>query len=210
MSIRTVSGANRTAEVTERIADALIRLEELRPQQVVLFGSTAVGLASDRSDVDLLVFGGKVPAEIDGVDIVWFSAETTFTQAWLGSELANHVARYGIWLLGDDDWSEKCFVSERSIALKIRKIEARVSGLTSCWAAFSERYQQKHIRLIRRDLQRLNLMQNGFAVPPGPTLDANWDSIGGRYQIDSLSERSREFINARLSPRLNLGKDSHP
>jgi predicted nucleotidyltransferase len=190
-----------TPSLIQRISSVLDVHQLAAAEQIVLFGSASVGMQSSRSDIDILLVGSsneKRAMKIDGLDVSSIDLNDRHTSRWLGSELANHIARYGVWLRGQDDWSSRCFVSDESIAFKVRKIEARVQALDRAWNYFSAPYQTKHLRLVRRDLQRLELMMARRPVPPGPLLDSMWKNSFVPPTLDRLTTTTSEFIVGKV------------
>src|SRR6516162_4429065 len=82
-----------------------------RASQIILFGSRAAGVAGHDSDWDLLLVGEGHAVRSRELDIVWIRPAMIRSESWLGSELASHVAVYGRWLLGPDDWRYEVRIS---------------------------------------------------------------------------------------------------
>jgi len=142
--------------------------------QIILFGSSTLTSFRSPSDIDLLCVGEGARLKRREVDLVWISMPAIRSQAWLGSELANHVARFGIWLHGSDDWSHRVFVSARAINRKHRSIIARRRGLERLWRTLRSEYREKHLLKLRRDIQRLWMLNASTPVEPAPLLDRRW------------------------------------
>ncbi len=143
-------------------------------QQLVLFGSRAAGVARASSDWDvLLVHSGEVHVS-PRVDLIQIKPALLESAFWLGSELAGHVAKYGIWLVGEPSWTSSVFVSERAIERKARRIVRRVSRLEHRWKILDPSYRRAFVSAIRRDVQRCLTLVDGVAVPPSRTLDSLW------------------------------------
>src|SRR5258708_15438608 len=126
-----------------------------RASQIIVFGSTASGAEGNDSDIDLLCVGTGRRFKTAELDIVWKTKTEVCGPKWLASELGNHIARYGVWLSGRDDWSEHARVGLVAIRFKRKLIRARARSLEAAWRGLREGYQQKHVVKIRRDLQRL-------------------------------------------------------
>ena len=60
--------------------------------QLVVFGSSAVGMDGPASDLDLLAIGTVRPRKTSKIDLLVRSPEHTESAEWLGSELAGHIA----------------------------------------------------------------------------------------------------------------------
>jgi hypothetical protein len=143
--------------------------------QIVLFGSRASQNAGLESDWDLLLVGDNPGIKINGVDLIWMSPKSIFTAQWLGSELANHIAYYGIWLHGDDDWSHKVYVSNESIEAKKQKISLAIRNFTKYLNNLEYQFTERRFTKIRCDLQRLKVLIGGKPVPPTAELNKFWE-----------------------------------
>lgn len=142
--------------------------------QVIVFGSRAVGVHAGSSDLDLFCVGGSEPRRPEKLDIVRRTLCEVESPKWLGSELANHIAAYGVALRGRCDWKNLVSVGEQSISHKEHRVVALVNGLWRYWDRLHPEFRRKHLITIRREVQRLELLTNGKAVPPTPILDRNW------------------------------------
>ena len=67
-------------------------------KEVVVFGSSSVGLNGLNSDLDLLLVGDGKRFKNRQLDVVWKTEQDVAGRRWLESELASHIAKYGIWL----------------------------------------------------------------------------------------------------------------
>jgi hypothetical protein len=152
-----------------------LNLLQQHASQIVLFGSGAAGLQTPDSDVDLLCVGEN-PKKIRSakLDLIWISDEETRKEEWLGSELANHIARFGIWLHGGDTWSKGVYISENALQQKRRALRIRIKALRRSWPILTEEFRRHHTTLLRRDVQRYRLLDEGSPVPPTPFLDEEW------------------------------------
>ncbi len=152
-------------------------------EQVVLFGSRAVALGTPSSDWDLLCVSTRGPLAIQrsrtvlNVDLVWASPLRLESDAWLGSELAGHIAKYGVWVRGAGNWIEGVRRSKAAISRKADLIRSRLEALERHSGLMSPLYRRRFYLLIRRDLQRLRYLQEGVAVPPSPLLDDEWRTV---------------------------------
>lgn len=191
------------------LIDALVRIGldwariSAQCEQIVLFGSRADGRVDRYSDWDLLCVGRGVTRSCGGIDLIWATRAELECRAWLGRELAGHIASYGVWLAGVDDWSHRCAPSQAAIAAKARRITRRVSSLERHWDGLAPRFQRKHADLVRRDLQRHDLLQDGLPVPSRPVLDMHWSQTGDREAaLVRWSERAgvgARFFRERLA-----------
>src|SRR4051794_30124224 len=68
-------------------------------EQIIIFGSYACGSQDEKSDLDVLIVGPRaVRIKSRKIDLVGLDFEEFQSGRWIRSELAHHVARYGIWL----------------------------------------------------------------------------------------------------------------
>jgi predicted nucleotidyltransferase len=150
--------------------------------QVILFGSTGCGLSTADSDIDLLCVGAGERVRSRHLDIKWITLEKLQSQQWLHSELASHIASFGKWLHGTDDWSDRVQITSQTLNFKRRLISGRITGLRTRWDLLAPPYRRKHVAKVRRDLQRLALLASGEAVPPTPVLDFFWSLVEDKKQ----------------------------
>lgn len=151
---------------------------ECRASQIVLFGSRAAGVARIDSDWDLLCIGDGRSVYNDKIDLVWISAMQLATDRWLGSELASHVAVYGQWLVGKDSWSHRVSIAPETIRHKCQSILLQLFQLRRLWSNIVPGWRAKHLRRLRRDVQRLHYLIAKRAVPPTRILDDLWNQSG--------------------------------
>jgi len=163
------------ASVEKRLRASGLRLDQLKKacEQIIVFGSMTIE-GKRGSDLDLLCIGHGQRVKNPCVDLVWRCPDRIKKQGWLGSELANHVAHYGKWLHGLDNWSKSVFISHRAIRLKRRSIRSRARALERWWQKLRPEYKAKHVLKLRRDLQRLAMLVRRRAVEPSPLLDEHW------------------------------------
>lgn len=145
-----------------------------KASEIVLFGSRAQNVERQESDWDLLCVGNFSTARVGNVHLVWVPPDETFTEKWLGSELAGHIAAYGVWLRGKGDWRELVFVSPMAVAHKRRLVKARLSALAKYTHDLSQTRRAYYGLRIRRDVQRLVILRQGGAVPASPLVDRAW------------------------------------
>ncbi len=129
--------------------------------QVILFGSTGCGLATTDSDIDLLCVGEGERLRSMRLDVKWITREKLHSTQWLHSELATHIASFGDWLHGDDDWSGSAEITSRTREFKRRLLRGRIAGLRNRWLFLAPPYRRKHVAKVRRDLQRLAVTRAG-------------------------------------------------
>jgi hypothetical protein len=146
-----------------------------RASEVVLFGSRAAGMAGATSDWDILLVGHGTSVHSGHADVVWIPPEQLTRDSWLGSELANHVAAYGRWVRGPGSWRRDVFCSFEAAAEKERAVAVQLTELRRVWPHLLDGAKARHARRVRRDVQRLRLLQARTAVPPTAMLDQAWE-----------------------------------
>jgi hypothetical protein len=167
-----------------------------RSEEVVLFGSRAAGVETASSDWDVLCVGSSVSHMTSGLDLVCLRRSDLDSLRWLGSELAGHVARYGVWLKGAPAWRDSVFVSDRSVDRKASLVRTRIAELKRHWSHFSQCYRLKYLTRIRRDLQRLDILLDRRTVPPTRLLDQAWSETS-----DHFAELSRIVGRSDILPK---------
>lgn len=145
---------------------------------VILFGSRATGDDRPDSDWDLLCIGSGPPRLTRQLDILWITEDqaTAPDGGWLGSELANHVARFGRVLVGELPWTECYDRQHQVLARKRRQLDGHVRGLLRVWPRLNDLYRRRQLGQLRRDLQRYELLSACEVVPPTAVLDRMWES----------------------------------
>ena len=168
--------------------------------EVVVFGSHAAGFQTPLSDLDLLVVGQPVMVltlpHMSRIDLVFRTEEQVHSADWLKSELAGHIAVYGRWLYGADDWRAKALegLGENSAAAeaKRRRIGRLTHSLHTHWDRLTPDFRIRNLITLRREEQRLRLLESGVAVPPTRLLDiwAERDSLHLAH-VDAMSGSGR-------------------
>lgn len=155
--------------------DLIVFARGLPAAELVLFGSRAAGVAHRGSDWDVLLVCDRAPVSVPmTVDLVVVSASRLHSRRWLGSELAGHVGAHGRWLVGDPSWTGKVFRSRRALERKATRIARRVVNLQRNWADLEPAYRATFLKVLRRDLQRYECLEEGRPVPPTRILDLEW------------------------------------
>jgi predicted nucleotidyltransferase len=137
-----------------------------KSSQIILFGSQAASCQTANSDVDILFVKKGKGFKNEFFDFVTVDPKRIGLNSWLGSELANHIATYGIWIKGEDKWRNKVFISESSINRKKLLILSRLAQL---WVKYESLKNKSMIKLFENvvlDTERLSNMINGLPVPP--------------------------------------------
>jgi len=147
---------------------AKISLLELKEscQEIVLFGSFGTEYEHDKSDLDLLCIGSQKSIKNKRIDIVCQDPRNLKLDSWLGSELANHISKYGRWIKGTGDWKNSTFISESSITQKELQI---LNKLNVIWIKRDRLDENKLIAYYNKvalDVIRLAYLYNKEPVPP--------------------------------------------
>jgi hypothetical protein len=147
--------------------------------EVVVFGSMAAGLERPDSDIDILCIGGALDFKVktDSLDLIVVPVTATHSSLWLGSELASHIMEYGTWLKGSPHWRARVHIGQKSIDEKRRRIGAFMKSIPSSWLRLDDVFRAKYSIKLRRETQRLLLLERGAPVPPTRILDDAWCSI---------------------------------
>jgi predicted nucleotidyltransferase len=157
-----------------------------RAEQVIVFGSWAVGVQRQTSDIDVLCIGRGRTFSSDHLHIIWMSSERLADHVRRGSELACHLANYGIWLKGTRTVPKHVSPSTDTINRRRYLIDSRMRALTTYWPQLRSEFRKKHALKVRRDLQRLRLLEAGRANLPAPALDKQWLKM--RHRAKHVSE----------------------
>jgi hypothetical protein len=156
---------------------------------IALFGSRAQGCARPSSDWDLLCIGRGRSRKLACLDLVWIDPIVIGDDRWLGGELAGHVAAHGNWMHGKPTWQLADVQFEMAARRKKERIRRRLESLTRAWNLLGPAYHVQEATLVRRDVQRLEYLSCGIAVPPTAFLDAAWRE--GSSWVFELREKLR-------------------
>ncbi len=137
-----------------------------KSSEIVVLGSYAVGCERIDSDIDILFVGNGKRNKTRKLDFIWIKPDKVNQKSWLGSELANHVASYGLWLKGDGAWRRKVFVSETSISRKKEAIYVRLIHLYLKRSKYRPYSMKKLSIKVLLDFYRLYLLTDKKAIPP--------------------------------------------
>jgi predicted nucleotidyltransferase len=171
----------------ERLAEAGFSARSLQEfTEIVVFGSTSAGLQSPDSDVDVLCIGKRdFKYKTERLDLLGMRTEAARSPAWLSGELASHIARYGTWVKGSPSWCGSVRIGESAIWEKRRRIAAFLRVLPVRWSGLHQVFRTKYCVKVRRETQRLMLMEGGTPIPPTRILDNSWrDASGSRSAVD--------------------------
>ena len=187
-----------------RLKDAGLDLEMLLSgaSQIVVFGSFAAGLNVPLSDLDVVCIGNGTRLKNRFLDLCWVSDENVCKYEWLGSELAGHVAKYGVWLNGPDDWRGATFTSNAAIERKRRRILSLARTVSRLWERLHPIFRAQYDVTIRRELQRLKMLEAGISIPPTRVLDETWDTEGcsGLLQFRDSIAKLRLYAGQSNAP----------
>jgi predicted nucleotidyltransferase len=154
-------------------------------EQVIVFGSFAAGMQTTNSDLDVLCVGNGQNVLKEPLHVLWLSDVKLEHHVRKGSELACHIAAYGVWLKGERTLPPEIQPSVETVLNRRESIHARLIALRQNWTKLTLQYRLKHAWRIRRDLQRLVLLQSGRPNMPRPALDRDWaDPVQRRYYLD--------------------------
>lgn len=146
--------------------------------EIVVFGSMSAGLERPDSDVDVLCVAGREhKIKSEKLDLIVCSLEATQNPMWLESELVSHIAEYGTWIKGSPRWKNKARIGEMCIYEKRRRVMAFMKALPATWSRLNGQFQTKYSIKLRRETQRLILLELGVPVPPTRILDCFWENI---------------------------------
>jgi hypothetical protein len=161
--------------VTERMSRDGRDLAHLdRAREVVVFGSYASGLNTPESDIDVLCIGSGPRLKSRNLDLLWIAEHKLGGTEWLGSELAGHIAKYGVWVRGDGSWRTSVFSGAHSIETKRKRVISLSRTAIHFWSRLHSTFQHQYDLAIRRELQRLELLLKHFQIPPTKVLDNDW------------------------------------
>jgi len=167
-----------------------------RATEIVVFGSMAAGLDGPKSDIDVLCIGNReCIVKTDSLDLIIVAHDAMKSPRWLQSELATHVSQYGVWIRGSPEWLVRTQVGPQAVEEKRRRVAAFMKYLPASWLALEEGFRRKYSLKVRREAQRLLLLERGVPVPPTRLLDAHWDRFSDSpheiYECLSSSSRDR-------------------
>lgn len=163
---------------------------------LVLFGSRASGCARAGSDWDVLCIGSRdMPSpRRSGVDWVTLDASNIMTDVWLGGDLAGHVLAYGIWLHGQPAWKLSDVNFDLAATRKRARIARAQSGLSKAWSLLDDVHRGRHVKRLRRDVQRLGYLERKEPVPPSAVLDRSFEEQRDRdLTLNDLTSLVSDF-----------------
>lgn len=198
-------------ELTIELERNGISLTELTSccDEVILFGSRAIGAESADSDWDLLLVDCSQVFTAKGFDFIQKSSDESEAVWWRQSELAHHVAKYGVWIKGHGSWIAALDEQTDAAKRKRKKVSVKLESLFELWPMLRPAYRAKWLVRIRRDIQRLLKLIANVAVPPTPILDEEFSTTPnlvltasnnltelGDSELAGLIERFNELLEA--------------
>src|SRR5260370_35382984 len=148
--------------------------------EIIVFGSVSAGLERPDSDMDVLCIGGREYKLKSGLlDLMVVPLEWTRNQSWLQSELATHVCKYGTWIKGTPLWTDDVRIGLSAVDEKHQRVSAFMRSLQNSWFKLEECFRVKYSVKLRRETQRLMLLERNVPIPPTRILDYAWPSIAG-------------------------------
>jgi predicted nucleotidyltransferase len=208
-----------TLELRLRGTDSVTRRAVETATELVVFGSMAPGIDDRNSDLDLLCITPRPLRYKDRkLDLLCLSEAELQSTDWLCSELAAHVAAYGIWLRSPSNWIHEVRLGESAIARKQRRLQSYAITLRNGWWRLNDHFKAKYVMKLRREAQRLLLLERRIPIPPTRRLDEAWQlsraSQDGLYRavLNSLtilpSPVLEDFL-PRLQPQATLIPRAH-
>jgi hypothetical protein len=143
----------------------------------VVFGSYAYGCEDDSSDIDMLFIGNGKRVKKNKIDFIWKKPDEITSKRWLGSELANHIAEYGVWGKGDQNWRNDTFIGNFAIEKKKQKIYERMVHILLKRQKYSKLAINKLFVSVYLDFLRLTMLYTNKAIPPKAILIRNINSM---------------------------------
>ncbi|MDB6093350.1 MAG: hypothetical protein JWM32_912 [Verrucomicrobia bacterium] len=145
---------------------AVFDLAIRQASEVIAIGSGADGSIGPYSDLDLIFIGDGKRLKTRRLDFMWVRPKQLSAQSWLGSELANHAARYGKWLKGDGKWRSEVFIGDFSVSNKCERILIRISRVYLKRRLLREETMAELLAPAVLDMQRAVILAQGEATPP--------------------------------------------
>ena len=134
--------------------------------EAIIFGSFAYGCETSESDLDVLLIGSGRRRKSKHLDLLWLPCSNLNLKTWLGSELASHIATYGLWLKGNGSWKSKAEITKTTINKKKLKILYALSHLYIKRPDLSINSRLQILSKILLDIFRLSYLVKKIAVPP--------------------------------------------
>jgi hypothetical protein len=164
------------------------------------FGSRAAGCARRDSDWDVLVVTRSRPIRTrvcHGVLDVVRVDFASFLGHWRQTELATHVAAFGVCLAAPRALNIVA-VPLAAATRKARVVASRAALVDRLWDAFQPQQLYRELLRLRRDVQRAALLATAQPVPPTAALDLAWSASGdvSRQEVLRTVPLSRRLTRA--------------
>lgn len=163
---------------------------EKSSNEIILFGSYACGCEHVGSDVDILFVGNNRRSFSKYFDFIWVKPERLQSKTWLSSEIAIHIAKYGIWLKGDGEWRDKVFFSDAAITRKKQRIFERLIHIYLQKENLSLNKKKLFVQKVIINSIRLVNLYNKIPNPP--------TSISINEYINKINSFSKEIFTQNL------------
>lgn len=132
------------------------------------------------------------------MDLIVASSDLIRSKAWLGSEIAGHIARYGVWVKGEPVWQQSVSVGSVAIDRKRRRVLSYLKALEEKWFVLDAVFREKYSYKLRREIQRLLLLERQIPIPPTKILDSFWETTP--FSPSDIRVRFAEFIGTIETP----------
>jgi hypothetical protein len=187
--------------VADRVRAAGLDWEYLQKSadQIIVFGSYALGVNTGNSDLDVLCIGEGKRYKSKSLHLVWMPKSRLGSPALSHSELATHVAVCGQWIKGNNTWANSTVPSLATVQLKRKRILNRAAALTRHWNDLLTAYQNRQVQKLRRDVQRYLLLRAGSPSSAKPILDFEWNTARPNTNWSKVLRQAPE-LRACLQP----------
>lgn len=165
-------------------------------EEIILFGSYAHNCEHPDSDVDMLFIGDGKRKSRKYFDFIWVKPSRVKSKSWLSSELALHIANYGIWIKGDGLWRKQTFFSHAAITKKKQRIFNRLLHLYLQKDELSLQKKQFFVqKVLLNTIRLINLYRK---IPNPPTF----------FTIDEMQDAFPYLYSEMFKPELlgSVGK----
>jgi hypothetical protein len=143
-------------------------------REVILFGSYACGSQYEKSDIDILVVN-ETPERLKNrqIDLIGLSQTEVGSARWVRSELAHHVATYGVWLKGKSTWARLARPGLGAIRRKENRIVALSGRSFLSRDVWPRAFVIRSLTSVCLDIMRLQHLERRHPVPSRQMLMAS-------------------------------------
>jgi Nucleotidyltransferase domain len=179
--------------------------------EIIVFGSMAAGLERPNSDLDVLcIASSEYKLKTKALDLIVCTPGESVRPDWAHGELAAHIAEYGIWIKGRPNWTNKVHITETCINRKRRRIVSFLRTLPFVWSRLHQDFQTKYSIKLRRETQRLILLERGVPIPPTRMLDCFWmDFSKNTFEIHDKLDQLSGVTESSLLADLHTKIEAH-